>query len=441
MVTVLKNKPPALCRIRAGPAVAQPSPIPSVCTLCTPSLFQPVRAPTSVIATAVPTTVRPGYTPSCHFRTPTGELGHPGKDVAEGVHSCDCGEMNSGLVDASWSEMSHKDPAYRQVSRALIGSIVLSAGFCLYIFFAKETPSLYVHEPWQDDPYDALISFEFVVLPVLTVLCACRFLLSARDAAVPGRRIVDLVRGCYLLNGIVAVTVAAEWLSVFLGTHPADRSPVTAGVLAVLAAFSAANLLILILLAVAFKRIRGRGPSAGQPDWLADGLLFLELIAGAFGPLGKPMRVVTDWANRAATRWIRRYPLSFLAIVSVVLAILGGAVQIIREGYGPEFATYFLTVNGASYYAFFAIANGYLGLIAAAPIAHHPGRLAVITTTASIPLVTAFRQFLGGIVGATENNTTAAQLYLLTALVAAATAAVTVVISLIVRRLAPSQRP
>jgi len=43
-------------------------------------------------------------------------------------------------------------PAYRQISRELISSIVLSAAFCLYIFFAKETPSLYVHEPWQDDP-------------------------------------------------------------------------------------------------------------------------------------------------------------------------------------------------------------------------------------------------------------------------------------------------
>jgi hypothetical protein len=336
--------------------------------------------------------------------------------------------------------MSRKDSAYRQFSRALIGSIVLSTAFCLYIFFAKETPSLYAHEPWQDDPYDALISFEFVVLPVLTVLCACRFLLTARDAAAPGCRIVDLMRACYLLNGIVAVTVAAEWLSVLLGTHAADWSPVTAGVLAVLAAFSTAILLVLVLVAMALTRIRGRGPSTGQPDWLADGLLFLELIARALGPQSKPMRVVTDWANRVATRWIRRYPLSFLAIVSVALAILGGAVQIIREGYGPEFATYFLSVNGASYYAFLAIANAYLGLIATPPIAHHPGRVAVITTAASIPLATAFRQFLGWIVGATGNNATASQLYLLTALVAAATAAVTVLISLIIRRLAPIQR-
>jgi hypothetical protein len=336
--------------------------------------------------------------------------------------------------------MSRKDSAYRQFSRALIGSIVLSTAFCLYIFFAKETPSLYAHEPWQDDRYDALISFEFVVLPVLTVLCACRFLLTARDAAAPGCRIVDLMRACYLLNGIMAVTVAAEWLSVLLGTHAADWSPVTAGVLAVLAAFSTAILLVLVFVAMALTRIRGRGPSTGQPDWLADGLLFLELIARALGPQSKPMRVVTDWANRVATRWIRRYPLSFLAIVSVALAILGGAVQIIREGYGPELATYFLTVNGASYYAFLAIANAYLGLIATPPIAHHPGRVAVITTAASIPLATAFRQFLGWIVGATGNNATASQLYLLTALVAAATAAVTVLISLIIRRLAPIQR-
>ncbi|MGO4857319.1 hypothetical protein AB4074_08440 [Arthrobacter sp. 2MCAF14] len=335
--------------------------------------------------------------------------------------------------------MSRIDPACRRLSRALAGSILLSAAFCLYIFFAKETRSLYVHEPWQDDPYDALISFEFVVLPVLTVLCACRFLVCARHAAVPGRRIMDLIRACYLLNGIVAVTVAAEWVSVLLGTHAADWTPVTAGVLAVLAAFSTAILLILILLTVARMGIRTRVPSAGQPDWLADGLLFLELIARAFGPPGKPVRVVIVWTNRISSRWIRRYPLTFLAGVSAVLAILGGAVQIIQEGYGPGFATYFPAVNGASYYAFFAIANAYLGLIATEPIAHHPGRLAAITAAASIPPAVAFRQFLGWIVGATGDHATAPQLYLLTALVAATTAAVSVVIGLIVRRLVPTQ--
>jgi hypothetical protein len=329
-------------------------------------------------------------------------------------------------------EWSRRDVRYRRVSRALAGAIVLSAAFCLYIFFAKEVRPLYVTEPWQDDPYDALISFEFIALPVLTVLAAWRSLLSTASTTAPLQRIIDLARTCYVITGLIVLTICAEWFSVIGRTHSADWTAATSGVISVLGILTAATIVVAALLNIARGTLRG-APAPGKPDWIGDGIYFLRLTGRATGPVGRPIRAVADWTDRVASAWIRRYPLTFLACVATLLALLGGGKQIINEDYDPGFAIYFLTVTSTSYYAFFAIASRYLNFISIAPLRDHPARLVVLTTAASIHLTAAFRQYLDWIIGIHGAIGTPAQLYLLTAVIAIATAAVTLIITLIIK--------
>ena len=334
--------------------------------------------------------------------------------------------------DGNAQEWPRRDARYRRVARALIGSIILSAAFCLYIFLAKEVRSLYVTEPWQDDPYDALISFEFVALPVLTILAAWRFLLSAASTTAPVRRIIDLTRTCSVLTGIIVLTIASEWLSVLLHTHPAGWTTTTLGVICVLGLLTAATLVVVVFLAFARASLR-HVPAPQQPDWLGDGVHFLRVTAAAAGPARRPIRAATDWIDHVAAEWIRRYPLTFLAAVAALLALLSDAFQIVSESYDPLFGIYFLTVSATGYYAFFAIASRYLNLIAMPPLTQHPARLIALTTAASIPLTEAFRQYLSWIIGAHRDIGTPTQLYVLTAIIAAATAGVTLIISLIIK--------
>lgn len=329
-------------------------------------------------------------------------------------------------------EWSRHDARYRRVARAVIGTLILSAVVCLYNFITKEIPALYVTEPWKDDPYDALRSFDFIAIPVPTVLAAWRFLLSPASTTVPVQRIIDLARTCYVLTGLILLTIASEWLSVLLRTHVADWTATTLGIICVLAVLTLATILVLVLLTIARKSLAGV-PAPGHPDWLGDGVYFLRATARAARPACRPILAATDWIDHVAADWIRRHPLTFLATVAVLLALVGDALQLASEGYDPVFAIYFLTVSATGYYAFFAIVSRYLNLIAMPPLAQHPVRLIGVTTAASIPLTEALREYLSWIIGLPDGIATPVQLYALTALIAAGTATVTLLISLIIK--------
>ncbi len=183
------------------------------------------------------------------------------------------------------------------VGRAVKGPIVLAVGFVVFIVTAKDVPALYVHEPWQDDPYDAVISFAFLGVPLLTGLSALRGEMCRRAEALPARRVLDLLRLSRVLI-VIALTLGSEWVSVALGVHGEAWTPVTNIVLAVLAALSALTVAAGWQLRRA-SRACGRTPAPQQPDWLADAA---TLAASTRGGSPRPSR---SWAPspRAVRRW------------------------------------------------------------------------------------------------------------------------------------------
>lgn len=79
------------------------------------------------------------------------------------------------------------------------GDILRGRSGSAYIAFTvltKEIPALYLRQPWRNDPYDALVSFDFVALPLLVHIGALRVLLFRLYEALPARRVVDLLRVC-----------------------------------------------------------------------------------------------------------------------------------------------------------------------------------------------------------------------------------------------------
>lgn len=322
----------------------------------------------------------------------------------------------------TWDGFAVGDPGRRAVGRAVVGSVLLGALFFVYVWTAKSIPALYVHEPWQDDPYDALISFELVGLPLLVAVCTVRVLLCRSRERLPARRAVDLLRGGQALVGLVAVTVAGEWLSVALGTHRAAWSGATVGVLAVLAGFTVAALVMATLLARGWRAARGHGSAPGQPDWLADAVVLAARLAGRLGPGRDPALAAVRWADGFAGSRVRRHPLLAAAGCALLLGVVADSPQVVLEGYPPIFAAYFVGVTACGLYAFFALGGGYLDVVQRPGAAPSPAATVGVVVCASVPLTAAFRNSLWWLVGADEQTGGLGALLALTVLVGAVAA-------------------
>ncbi len=102
-------------------------------------------------------------------------------------------------------------------------ALTLSTAFLAFIWIAKEVPSLYLHEPWQNDPYDAMISFSFVAIPLLVGPMLLRLQLCKRNTPLPVRRVADLLRLSRVVVGTVGLTLVFQWTSVFGTRRPPPR--------------------------------------------------------------------------------------------------------------------------------------------------------------------------------------------------------------------------
>ena len=63
--------------------------------------------------------------------------------------------------------------------RAIACSLGVSAVFEAALLASKETPAIYDHAPWLNDPYDTAVSFALFCLPLIAIpsglrLLACR---------------------------------------------------------------------------------------------------------------------------------------------------------------------------------------------------------------------------------------------------------------------------
>jgi len=92
----------------------------------------------------------------------------------------------------------------------VFGTLVLAVVFFLVTAPVKETPSLFDHAPWLNDPFDTVISFMILLVPLIAVLCMPRLLLCRRSEPLPATRIRDLLRGCRVLLAGVGYMIWLE---------------------------------------------------------------------------------------------------------------------------------------------------------------------------------------------------------------------------------------
>jgi hypothetical protein len=327
------------------------------------------------------------------------------------------------------------DPVRSVVGRALLAVTLVGLVFCAFSWTARQLPALYRYEPWQDDPYDAMVSFAMWSVPLLLGLCALRLPLCRRYQPLPVRRVLDLLRVSRVLLGVVVVVLVGDWVSVALGAHSDTWNATTAGLIVALVMMTA----LAAVAAVALRRARGEPlwrSAPAQPDWLADTIALGEREVHRLGRWRQPARILLRRLDLELVARVRRRPLPSAAAFSIAFGAAFDAPQIILERYTPALALLFITISACSVFAFVVIAGAYLHVVGRPAEPPRPIVLAAVVASAAVPLAASFRGSLWWLLGTNDGDagvTQLAVLVLLAALVSGAGA-------LAAARLMPARR-
>jgi hypothetical protein len=248
------------------------------------------------------------------------------------------------------------------VKRALWSTAGMVVVFTAFAVVTTQVKTVRAGSPWQDDPYDGVVSFTVFLVPALALLIAARVALTRNRVLEPVHR-ASLVAGA-----LVAATAVTDWIAVVLR---ADRplwngwTPWLIGALAVVTAVTAAAWPVV-------WRARRRLADGEPPgDWLTD----LPLPAKAF---------------------IRRHIVAIAALASLAAGLAITTAEAVGERWtSPLLYLTAAAIGTGGFFAFSMAANALLHI--AVPPAkrrsrlHRAFRFAVVLGAATLPIAAVLR--------------------------------------------------
>ncbi len=249
-------------------------------------------------------------------------------------------------------------PARPAAARALGVSLVVAALFTVWAYVGTQVQAVRAGSPWQDDPYDALVSLTEFLVPVLAALVLARMSLCRRFEPLPLFRLRQLLRGAQVTTGLVAATVAVDWVA---AAARADQSLWDRGtplLIGTLVPLSGAVLTGYALQRAAIRQLPPDDrPSVG--DWLDDAPALAERLR---------IPRVAGWLR--ATRLLDYLRGHVVLVAAATSGLASAAVTlglVVGEGGGLP-ALLYLTlavIYAAGLFAFCRIANSTLHLAVA----------------------------------------------------------------------------
>jgi hypothetical protein len=341
--------------------------------------------------------------------------------------------------------------------RVVVAVLAFAAVFEAALYITKETPAIYDHAPWLNDPYDTALSFALFCVPLIGVPSGVR-LLAGRRESLSRQRLADLIRACGVALAVIAATLAACWAALAQDANRQAWSSVTAIQVTGLMLLSAGSIAAAVGLRMAAAALRPGGeladpPSAirapnapdarpltseANPDWLGDLVDAGRLVAGLCGPARGPLTRLLDWADHEIVPVIRHHPIGTAAVLSATIGTLVAISQSVSEGYRVGVAVTFFGIVTSGIFAFVVVAGWYLRVIRSGrPAKRDPVLRAIVLAAAAVPVALAFRAALWPLLGMRPQDSGLPALSLL--LVAAALVVFTA--SLAADRIARSRRP
>ena len=239
------------------------------------------------------------------------------------------------------------DPSRGPIGLAAVMALWTAAVFVVYLWVAKEIRLFYVHEPWQNDPYDAVVSFAFFFVPILAVLCLTRAALCKSAKPLPVRRVRELLIGSRLMLVVAGVTLGAEWMSFALGV---ERELWDSNTVVMLVALGFMTAFVLVAGLLVIGALRSTPAAERGPDWWSDASAVIDEYWRPDLPLGAVLPRFARWVIDHAALAARGWPLATAAIVSIVF---GGALAtfqgLAEEGFAPPVFILYMSVAASEH--------------------------------------------------------------------------------------------
>ena len=273
-----------------------------------------------------------------------------------------------------------------RVRRAIVGTFLVSGIFMVFTVASKEFPTLYLHTPWENDPYDTTVSFAIFFVPLIGGICLVPLMLVKRSAPLMGYRIRILLRACDVAMAVVVFTLLSDWVSVVSSANRGQWTGTTRILLTLLTAITIVSGQIAFDLYRARKLVaRISFPSEVQTDWISDVATLLKLKSG---------REIL----------VQKHPVAATSLAAALFGLLITASQSRESGLG-EISLLFFAVSSCGIFAFLIVADAHLGLIRTdSKLSTVKRRLlhSVVVAAAVVPISSAVRNSLWWIVGSSE---------------------------------------
>ncbi|MEC3952412.1 hypothetical protein VMT65_05130 [Nocardia sp. CDC153] len=287
------------------------------------------------------------------------------------------------------------------VGPALMASFVAGGGFIVFAWTTTQAKTVRAASPWQDDPYDVVVSFTEFVVPAVLLLMALRMLLWRNDQPQPAFRVAQLARTAAASTGLVALTAATDWIAVAV---QADRTAWTATItpalitaLAVLTAVTAAGLTMQrkALRLMVSQRVH-------DGDWLDDIEPLAALLTGG-------RAIVRPSHYRSVATFIRRHDIAVLAATAVSAGAAVTASQAIGEEWtDPRLVVFAMVVATSGFFGMAMLGNHIL--VFAAPVPrpnriHRAVRAAATAAALAVPATVGLRDAIWSLLGDVTEHT------------------------------------
>jgi len=288
----------------------------------------------------------------------------------------------------------------------IFGTVALAGAFLLYAAPVKETPSLFDHAPWFNDPFDTVISFMMFFVPLIALLCIPRILQCRRAEPLPSNRIGDVLRGCRVILAGVALCLISEWIAVAIRGNVKAWNWATWLQVGLLAAMTFWTVAMASTVYRAGLPRPSDHPSADPTvDWLGDSLDSLAKLCSNLGPARERALAALAYLNRSLVGQVRRRPLWSAFGTCALFGIAVGAFQGLREGYGGAVTAVASVLLATGMFGLVAVSGHYLGLVRSNDPSHGARRRAtdsMVITCIGVLILFAFRYHLWWLVGTTN---------------------------------------
>lgn len=312
------------------------------------------------------------------------------------------------------------DPSRESTRRALVWCLACSVLFTAFAFWTTQDKPLRAHSPWQDDPYDVVVSFTQLVVPVLAGAIAMRALHCRRNLPLPAVRVRDLLRGARVVTGAIVMTVAVDWVAVVLGVNGHAWGGPGRALIAALAVVTAAALASVAALWAAERRARvwrRYRPSTQDPDWVEDLLAAVVEQLGRWGLAWRGATQAVAWVQRVVIdgrHGMRRHRVVAALAAAIGVGLALALAEAAGEGVSADplvvitHGALLVTIGASGLFAVLVAVGSYLRLVRSATVlpatvggrGWQPALLwAGFAAAGSVPFSVAFRDQLGALAG------------------------------------------